>query len=304
MKATIWHNPRCSKSREALAILNDTPGVEVEVIDYLNQPPSRDELKALYAAAGLTPREGCVPARTPPSRSRARATTRVASAAEATTEAADLEAKAVDEEKLRDLGAPERARGFRVEAVAASNKADRHAELAAGYRQAADDAAHALTGYRDLQTALDNPQTPQSELTALAAEAADRVEVFEASSEQAMPVKDLLETGVPTGPPLLVPAQDINRVLAAQGIEPRLDGQTPQPIPTAEYRRLMSADGMVIPIGDGLAQARLRMKRRDFTEIAGRDRDYDLAEQMSGTIGAGSRASAPPATRPPVRRTA
>ncbi|THD35327.1 MAG: arsenate reductase (glutaredoxin) [Sphingomonas sp.] len=58
MKATIWHNPRCSKSRETLAILNDTPGVEVEVVDYLNHPPSRDELKALYAAAGLTPREG------------------------------------------------------------------------------------------------------------------------------------------------------------------------------------------------------------------------------------------------------
>lgn len=57
MRATIWHNPRCSKSRETLAILNDTPGVEVEVIDYLKAPPSRDELKALYAAAGLTPRE-------------------------------------------------------------------------------------------------------------------------------------------------------------------------------------------------------------------------------------------------------
>lgn len=58
MRATIWHNPRCSKSRETLAILNDTPGVEVEVVEYLKTPPSRDELKALYAAAGLTPRQG------------------------------------------------------------------------------------------------------------------------------------------------------------------------------------------------------------------------------------------------------
>jgi arsenate reductase len=58
LKATIWHNPRCSKSREALAILQGAPGVEVEVIDYLKHPPSRDELAALYAAAGLTPREG------------------------------------------------------------------------------------------------------------------------------------------------------------------------------------------------------------------------------------------------------
>ncbi len=58
MKATIWHNPRCSKSRETLAILNDAPGIEVEVIEYLKTPPSRDELAALYAAAGLTPRQG------------------------------------------------------------------------------------------------------------------------------------------------------------------------------------------------------------------------------------------------------
>ena len=58
MKATIWHNPRCSKSRETLAILNDTPGVEVEIVDYLKHPPTREKLAALYASAGLTPREG------------------------------------------------------------------------------------------------------------------------------------------------------------------------------------------------------------------------------------------------------
>ena len=58
MKATIWHNPRCSKSREALAILQQAPGIEVEIVDYLKDPPSRDELAALYAAAGLTPRDG------------------------------------------------------------------------------------------------------------------------------------------------------------------------------------------------------------------------------------------------------
>ena len=57
MKATIWHNPRCSKSREALAILNEA-GAEVTVIEYLKTPPSRDELARLYARAGMTPREG------------------------------------------------------------------------------------------------------------------------------------------------------------------------------------------------------------------------------------------------------
>ena len=58
MKATIYHNPRCSKSRETLAILQDTPGVEVEIVEYLKTPPSRDKLAALYAAAGMTPRDG------------------------------------------------------------------------------------------------------------------------------------------------------------------------------------------------------------------------------------------------------
>ena len=58
MKATIWHNPRCSKSREALAILQAAPGVEVEILDYLKQPPSREAIAAIYAKAGMTPSEG------------------------------------------------------------------------------------------------------------------------------------------------------------------------------------------------------------------------------------------------------
>jgi arsenate reductase (glutaredoxin) len=58
VKATIWHNPRCSKSREALAILNETPGLEVEVIEYLKTRPTRAELADLYARAGISPRDG------------------------------------------------------------------------------------------------------------------------------------------------------------------------------------------------------------------------------------------------------
>lgn len=58
MKATIWHNPRCSKSREALAILEGTPGIEVEIFEYLKTPPSRDRIAAIYAKAGMTAAEG------------------------------------------------------------------------------------------------------------------------------------------------------------------------------------------------------------------------------------------------------
>ncbi|PTQ09392.1 arsenate reductase (glutaredoxin) [Sphingomonas oleivorans] len=58
MKATIWHNPRCGTSRKTLAILQETPGVELEIVEYLKTPPSRDRLAALYARAGLSPHEG------------------------------------------------------------------------------------------------------------------------------------------------------------------------------------------------------------------------------------------------------
>lgn len=55
MKATIWHNPACGTSRKTLAILEETPGVEVEVIQYLKTPYTRDKLVQLIADSGLTP---------------------------------------------------------------------------------------------------------------------------------------------------------------------------------------------------------------------------------------------------------
>jgi arsenate reductase len=58
MKATIWHNPNCGTSRKTLDILRETPGVDVEVVEYLKAPPSRDTLKQLYKDAGISPREG------------------------------------------------------------------------------------------------------------------------------------------------------------------------------------------------------------------------------------------------------
>ena len=58
MKATILHNPRCSKSREALKILDAAPDVQVNIVEYLKHPPTRDQLAALYERAGMTPRDG------------------------------------------------------------------------------------------------------------------------------------------------------------------------------------------------------------------------------------------------------
>lgn len=58
MKATIWHNPACGTSRKTLAILQEREGVDVEVIEYLKNPPSREKLAQLYADAGMTPAQG------------------------------------------------------------------------------------------------------------------------------------------------------------------------------------------------------------------------------------------------------
>lgn len=58
MKATIYHNPACGTSRKTLAFLEETPGVDVTVVEYLKTPPSVDTLRALYRDAGMTPQQG------------------------------------------------------------------------------------------------------------------------------------------------------------------------------------------------------------------------------------------------------
>ena len=58
MKATIWHNPGCGTSRKTLAILEETPGLELSVVEYLHHPPSAEKLAQLYRDAGLTPQQG------------------------------------------------------------------------------------------------------------------------------------------------------------------------------------------------------------------------------------------------------
>ena len=57
MKATIYHNPLCGTSRKTLEILRDS-GADVSIREYLNDPPTRDELARLYQRAGLTARQG------------------------------------------------------------------------------------------------------------------------------------------------------------------------------------------------------------------------------------------------------
>ena len=56
MSVKIYHNPRCSKSRQTLALLEER-GVEAEVIRYLETPPSASVLKSILKALGMNPRD-------------------------------------------------------------------------------------------------------------------------------------------------------------------------------------------------------------------------------------------------------
>ena len=51
MGITIWHNPRCSKSRQTLELLR-SKGIEPAIREYLKQPPSKAEVEALIAQVG------------------------------------------------------------------------------------------------------------------------------------------------------------------------------------------------------------------------------------------------------------
>lgn len=55
-KVTIYHNPRCGTSRNVLALINATTA-ELEVIEYLKTPPSKEQLAKLVADSGLAIRD-------------------------------------------------------------------------------------------------------------------------------------------------------------------------------------------------------------------------------------------------------
>jgi len=56
MTVTIYHNPRCSKSRQTLALVEER-GISRRIVDYLKTPPSAAELKTILKALRLRPRD-------------------------------------------------------------------------------------------------------------------------------------------------------------------------------------------------------------------------------------------------------
>lgn len=53
MTVTIWHNPRCSKSRATLSLLEDK-GIEPEIVRYLDEAPSADEIREVLDKLGMS----------------------------------------------------------------------------------------------------------------------------------------------------------------------------------------------------------------------------------------------------------
>jgi len=56
MKAKIYHNPRCSKSRATLALLQDR-NLDVEIVEYLKTPPSETEIRKILGLLDAKPRD-------------------------------------------------------------------------------------------------------------------------------------------------------------------------------------------------------------------------------------------------------
>jgi len=52
----IYHNPRCSKSRQTLQLIKDAK-VEVEIVEYLNEIPTKEELKIILMKLNLQPKD-------------------------------------------------------------------------------------------------------------------------------------------------------------------------------------------------------------------------------------------------------
>jgi len=56
MTVTIYHNPRCSKSRQTLALLQER-GMAPTVVEYLNTPPNAETLQGILVQLGMAPRD-------------------------------------------------------------------------------------------------------------------------------------------------------------------------------------------------------------------------------------------------------
>lgn len=230
----------------------------------------------------------------------ARVDAKTSSAETATNEAGGKRTEAAEEAAKQDYGAPERARKLLVEASKAEGKAKRHTEIAAAYQVALGAADQARTSYQALGAGLDamiaDPRSSGAEVLQLSQTAADQVEEYRECVAKALPRRDVLHSGAPTArlPHLTALTGRINEALAKAA---RDTGRPPYEFTPellhrtlrAEFRRVMSPDGLVLPVGGDasdevgkLTQLRLKLKPGELAEVI--DPDVKLAELMVGQL--------------------
>ena len=56
MSVTIYHNPKCSKSRQTLELLREQ-GITPNIVEYLKSPPTAEQLQEILAQLGVAPRD-------------------------------------------------------------------------------------------------------------------------------------------------------------------------------------------------------------------------------------------------------
>ncbi len=234
-----------------------------------------------------------------------RAAGKRASAAEAAEQAVEARLKAGKERALQDRAAPERARKLEVEAARTEAKQQRHLQIASAYQQAADRAGTARDSCRALLTEVD---ADRAGLPALAEAASAQVEEYRRSLARALPPARALHTGAPTGrlPHLTALTERINATLAAHDLAYRFTPELLHRTLRAEFRRVASPDGLVLPVGlahgdvQDLPQLRLRLRPGELAEVT--DPDARMSEMMVGQLEQGGHSVATTATRSTTTR--
>ncbi|TDU86509.1 hypothetical protein EV138_0018 [Kribbella voronezhensis] len=217
------------------------------------------------------------------------------SAAAARKEGGKKRDDAGEESAKNDQGAPERARKLLVEASAADGKARRHTEQAAVLRSALGEATEARAAYVALGNELDavvaDPRKSIADVLPLSQAAAEQTEAFQRSLAKAAPRRDVLHSGAPTGrlPHLTALTAHLNQVLEANNLPHRFTTEMLHRTLRAEFRRVMSPDGLVLPLGGDpsddvreLAQVRLKLQPGELAEVM--DPEVKLAELMVGQL--------------------
>ncbi|HEU4946233.1 MAG TPA: hypothetical protein VFT31_03670 [Kribbella sp.] len=227
-----------------------------------------------------------------------RATTRRASAAEATVQATEALEAADTEEGRKDSAAPERGRVLRASAASATAKAERHTSIAASCEAAAKQANEAGETYQALLAKLDQLQagggSPGTDVLTLAQAAVDRVEAYRSGVAATLPSPEVQHTVITSGrlPHLTALTRDLNQALAAQNKDFRFTPEVLHRRLRAETRRMLSPDGVVITLGNDaradvseLTQVKIHLRPGELREVL--DSPVGFDEGLVGQIDQG-----------------